>query len=174
MLVAGFWHGNGINFIIWGFLFAFYLIISRSTKKMRGKIVRSLKFKKVPYIYIPLQVIFTFSLVTFAWIFFRANSFAEALYIIKNMFYGLGNITSYLNGYSGLYSGLTEFDNPKIELIYSFFFIIAAEIFQTNINEKSFISKYSVVYRWIVYYFVIFSILLFGVSHFQKFIYYNF
>jgi alginate O-acetyltransferase complex protein AlgI len=174
MVIAGFWHGNGINFIIWGFLFALYLIISRSSKKFRGKTVKLLGLKKVPYIYHPLQIIFTFALVSFAWVFFRANNFQEAVYVIKNLFYGISDISFYLSGYSGIFSGLTEFDNSKIELLYCLFFIIAAEFFQTNISEKSFAGKYSVTYRWIIYYFVIFSILLFGVSHFQKFIYYNF
>ena len=32
------------------------------------------------------QVIITFMLVSFAWIFFRANSLADAIYIIKNLF----------------------------------------------------------------------------------------
>lgn len=174
MLIAGFWHGSGYNFLIWGFLFAFYLTFSRVFKKQKSRLVKITGIKKLPFVYKFIQIVITFFLVCFAWIFFRAGSINEAFYIVKNLFYGLGNLQVYLSGYKEIIAGVTEFDNSKMEFLYMCFFIIVCELLQVNIDEKQFIGKFKIVYRWSVYFFLIFSIMLFGVSHLQKFIYYNF
>lgn len=174
MLIAGFWHGNGFNFIIWGLLFAFYITFARVFKKLKSRMVRIAGIKRFPFVYSLFQIIITFSLVSFAWTFFRANNVNDAIYIIKNSFFGLNNISVYIYGFRDVINGITEFDNSYAEFVYVCFFVIIAEVLQVSINDKEFINRYPVVLKWVVYYFLIFSILLFGVSHFQKFIYYNF
>lgn len=71
-IISGLWHGAAYTFIIWGGLHAIFQILERIFK---------LNFKiKL------LNIIKTFLLVTFAWIFFRANSLQDAFYVITNMF----------------------------------------------------------------------------------------
>jgi D-alanyl-lipoteichoic acid acyltransferase DltB (MBOAT superfamily) len=78
-LVSGFWHGANWTFLIWGgihaLLFLPLLLVNANRKNIHGKQVN---LRNV------LGIAFTFILVTFAWIFFRAASLTEAtLYIAE-------------------------------------------------------------------------------------------
>lgn len=84
-LASGLWHGANWTFVIWGGLHGLYQII--------GELLRPIKDKVYPYIGIRTdsicykigQMLTTFVLVDFAWIFFRANSITEAFGIIQSM-----------------------------------------------------------------------------------------
>ena len=79
-ILSGLWHGAKWTFIIWGFLHAFYLIFSITTKDIRNKIAPSFGiFNKL------INQLTVFGLVTFAWIFFRAESFSKAIQLIKKL-----------------------------------------------------------------------------------------
>jgi alginate O-acetyltransferase complex protein AlgI len=83
-LMSGLWHGAGWNYIVWGSLHGFYLIFALSTKNIRQKIgsfLPDLNTKMKSFI----QVITTFILVTFAWIFFRINDWEKAIVVIKKI-----------------------------------------------------------------------------------------
>lgn len=84
-LISGLWHGASWNFVIWGGLHGIYQIIGKITGKARSNIKSALKIDNSRIVKF-LQVIFTFTIVSFAWIFFRANTFADAVYIVKNLF----------------------------------------------------------------------------------------
>lgn len=80
MLLGGLWHGASWTFIAWGALHGLFLIIERFLKSI------------VPDFHIwaklPVQLLFallTFIAVSFAWIFFRADSFGQAFIIIAAM-----------------------------------------------------------------------------------------
>ena len=80
-LVSGFWHGANWTFIVWGgihsLLFLPLLLYKRNRKHVQ---ITSLKIND------SINVISTFLLVTIAWVFFRADSFAIALDYLYTMF----------------------------------------------------------------------------------------
>lgn len=73
MLVGGLWHGAGWTFIIWGGLHGVFLVANH--------IWRSLEWRMPDVVAWPL----TFLAVVFAWVFFRADSIADAMILIKTM-----------------------------------------------------------------------------------------
>ncbi|NLY76804.1 MAG: MBOAT family protein [Tissierellia bacterium] len=88
-LVSGLWHGANWTFVIWGGLHGIYQIIGTTTYKYRKKIKSVLRLEG-SFLWKVIQVLFTFILVCFAWIFFRANSISDAVYIVKNLFVDIG------------------------------------------------------------------------------------
>lgn len=74
-MVSGLWHGANYTFIIWGALHGFF------------QIIEDLLSKKFNIALIPkvIRWLFTMFVVSFAWIFFRANSLSHALGIIKSI-----------------------------------------------------------------------------------------
>jgi len=81
MLLGGLWHGASWNFVIWGALHGFYLIVERLLKA-RFKDVSlfgSSAFKGLMYLS-------TFLAVTVTWIFFRAESLSGALVLLQALF----------------------------------------------------------------------------------------
>lgn len=84
-LISGLWHGADWTFIFWGGLHGLYQVIGKITKGVRDRI-KSLLRLEGNFLWGLVQNIFTFILVLFAWIFFRANSITESFYIARNLF----------------------------------------------------------------------------------------
>ena len=84
--VSGVWHGAGYNFVVWGFLNGIYIVISRLIAPIKDGFKRITRLDRVPWLSKPFAILITFALISFSWIFFRANSFDDAFYFISNMF----------------------------------------------------------------------------------------
>ncbi len=85
-IVSGFWHGANWTFIIWGALNAVYFLPLLLTKNNRNHIDIVAKDRFFPSIREFFQIILTFTLTVFAWIFFRAENLAHALTYIGDIF----------------------------------------------------------------------------------------
>jgi alginate O-acetyltransferase complex protein AlgI len=78
-VISGLWHGANWTFVLWGFLHAIYLIVAQAISPFVPR------FDRVPRLRACLKVVVTFSLVTFAWIFFRANTVADSWFIATHL-----------------------------------------------------------------------------------------
>lgn len=85
-MISGLWHGANWTFVIWGALHSFYLLSSFVTRKIRSRFITWSHIEKKPGIHALMQTVVTFSLVSFAWIFFRANSVQSAFTLVGNIF----------------------------------------------------------------------------------------
>lgn len=85
-LVSGLWHGANWTFIVWGALHGFYTIFALVTADSRNHIAQASGIMKLPGLYRLLNGLSVFVLVTFAWIFFRAENFHQAKAIIQKIF----------------------------------------------------------------------------------------
>ena len=83
-LVSGVWHGARWGFVVWGGLHGLYMACSVFYRPYQKKLHRALGIEKTRLLKV-WQVFFTFNLVSFAWIFFRANSLTDAFYIVSNL-----------------------------------------------------------------------------------------
>ena len=90
-LVSGLWHGAKMTFVIWGGLNGLYQIFGEITKPFRDRIVNRAGLHRKSAGHRVLQVLITFTLITFSWIFFRADNFAASKEIIRSIF-TTGNI----------------------------------------------------------------------------------
>ena len=84
-LVSGIWHGDGWKYLIWGGLNGFYQVAGEVLSPVRKKIVRALRLDKMGKVYKVMQVMVTFVLVDFAWLFFRADSTGRAFRMARAM-----------------------------------------------------------------------------------------
>lgn len=85
-MICGIWHGVGWTFLIWGCLFGVYLTISNFSKNLQKDFRNSLKIHKNSKFQIVINILLTFSLVTFSWIFFRAQNLHDAFEIVGKLF----------------------------------------------------------------------------------------
>jgi len=85
-LVSGFWHGANWTFIIWGALNAIYFLPLLLRGKNRNHLDIVGQNKILPSLKEVFQITFTFTITTFAWIFFRANNVIHAYEYIKQLF----------------------------------------------------------------------------------------
>ena len=85
-LVSGLWHGAAWTYVIWGAIHGIYQIIGNLTLKARNKALSKVKLseKSLPVILVRRFIVFI--LVCFSWLFFRANSIADAISLLKTLF----------------------------------------------------------------------------------------
>ena len=83
---SGLWHGASWNFVIWGLLHGAYQILGGITEPYRNKLLSSVSLKPDCTIRKIIQIMCTFFLVCFGWIFFRANNMSDALSVIQKIF----------------------------------------------------------------------------------------
>ncbi|GGG11356.1 O-acyltransferase [Dokdonia pacifica] len=81
-IISGFWHGASWTFIFWGFFHAILYLITYYIMRKRKDLAKA---KVYGFKYV-IQVLITFSVVSFAWIFFRAESLDNAFVYIGNLF----------------------------------------------------------------------------------------
>ena len=79
--ISGLWHGAAYTFIIWGAMHGVCMIIERL---VYGDKIKQLsdKFSMANII----RIIITFTIVNFAWIFFRINNLGDVMQIFKKIF----------------------------------------------------------------------------------------
>jgi alginate O-acetyltransferase complex protein AlgI len=85
-IVSGFWHGANWTYIIWGALNACYFLPLFLLNKNRENLVFTKNNIGLNYCIDLIKIVITFSLTTFAWIFFRADNLNHALNYIAQMF----------------------------------------------------------------------------------------
>lgn len=190
--VSGLWHGASLSFVFWGLLNGVYQVLADIIAQIRLFIVkvRDKLLKKFIGDWNPpdadtanpdrfsrrlLQTVVTFSLVTFAWLFFRAGGLREAFGIIVNML-KVGNWPILFDG-SLYYLGVAE--NYMKVLIASIvaLFIVDYHKYQGK-DVAELILKQGWWFRVLLIMLMIFTILLYGcygeLYDVNQFIYFQF
>lgn len=154
-IISGFWHGANWTFIIWGALHGTFLILHIACNKLLQR--WGYQFKPNPFKTF-LQITFTFLLVSFAWVFFRAAYVSDAVYIINSILHF--NVNDQVH-----------FSLNNNEMWFSVFLIVLLclkERFYLTIptqKNHSFIILFSII---------VFSCYFFGVFNNKQFIYFQF
>jgi len=85
-LISGLWHGANWTFVVWGALHGTYLVLAIITQKSRDSLANKIGLSKAKRFNAFVNLAWTFFLVYFAWIFFRANNLQDAFHVIGNIF----------------------------------------------------------------------------------------
>jgi D-alanyl-lipoteichoic acid acyltransferase DltB (MBOAT superfamily) len=161
-LVSGFWHGASWNFIIWGFIHAcFFLPLLLLHQNRKYTEVTIAENRYLPNLKEIVQVLFTFSLVTLAWIFFRQTDSQLAIDYVKRMVVNAVENPEQFKTW------------PKVDA--GIFWIIPFIVYDwiNRRNERVVRFPRHVVLRWFMYVLMIFFIFLFS-NRDVAFIYFQF
>lgn len=172
-LVSGLWHGSNWTYVIWGGIHGLYQLIGIATSKIRNSIKRFFHLENSSISSI-ISILITFSLVSFALIFFRANTIYEALYITKNLF---DNFTNWTDK-QYLYEVITGMGSNLYELkvvVFSIFILIISEIISGKKSVFDFWERKPYIFRLAFYVLIGAVILTTGVYYNAgEFIYFQF
>ena len=172
-LLSGLWHGANWTFIIWGALHGFYLITALILSKPKEKIFKMIT-NISPLTNKILDVSLTFMLVAFAWIFFRANSLSDAIYVITNLFSDFDSISN-INAIKMQFRGIGLYTDDIIKSCVLIIMLITYSLYERDGNVWEKMSKKPRWFRWVIYYILIFGILFVAPhSSVNNFIYFQF
>lgn len=154
-LVSGIWHGAAYNFVIWG---GMHGLLQVAEKLIYGDKLKQIG-SKITFTNV-LRIIITFTLVSFAWIFFRVDS-GTAFTIISKIIttHGTPFVDATTLIYGFLCLGILVFKDFKDEFFEGYLFLYSSN---------------HLTIRWASYIITIIVVLLFGVFQGSSFIYFQF
>lgn len=116
-LVSGIWHGASWCFVAWGGIHGFYLASGVLFKKSRVQLCKRMGIEKSAILKL-WQRFVTFHLVCFSWIFFRASSIDDAMYVATSSLLDLPASLTMLAGEGAFLEHLTLGKSPA-ELLFA-------------------------------------------------------
>ncbi len=163
-ILSGFWHGANWTYVVWGILNAIYFLPLLLANRNRNNLDVVSKGKLFPDIKQLFQILITFCLIVFAWIFFRANNIEHALNYISQM---LSTSFFSLPKFKG-------FEKALLLLIILKIFILLEWIGrEKQYAIENFALTWKRPFRYAFYYIIIITIYLMGGNE-QQFIYFQF
>ena len=145
-LIGGLWHGAGWTVLFWGLLHGVGQVIQRLWGKLGITMPRVLAWA------------ITFVFITVTWVFFRAESWADAMRLMKGM-----------SGLSGIHLNL---DTALLEPVAIMILIAPIVFFCRNSSELSI--SFRPNFRQAVVCAVLFVISLMYITRISEFLYFNF
>ena len=159
-LVSGIWHGANYTYIIWGALHGLYSIIYILIKPWQRKPPQN---SFAGWLMRVGNIALTFTLVTFAWIFFRANSVHDAFTLI-------GHLSSF-GAMPFIGDGISNFAHSILAILILFVIEYKMEYMPHQFNL---FTSPNIVVRWGSIAAALFLILILGVFNGGQFIYFQF
>ncbi len=158
--IIGLWHGGLYKYILGqGIWFWLCIVMEQAGEPIWSKMRKILHIRTESFGFHLFQSLRTFALVCFGNVFFRADSFDKAVEIIKKGFTAEPNPWIFFDG--SLYRlGINEIDMRV--LIVSLIILLIVSCLKEKGSVRRMIDQQGVLFRWLVYYLLIFSVMVFG------------
>jgi len=172
-LLSGLWHGASWTFVAWGALHGLYLVAEALTQPARAALAQRLGLAARPRLLHALGVASTLLLVSYAWIFFRANSLGDAFYISAHLFQGWQGLTAHAAALTVARFFLAY--PPELAVTAAAVALLLAVDLRHEIPALA--ARWhrpAAPVRWAGYFALLLAMLLFGVFTSAQFIYFQF
>lgn len=167
--LSGLWHGADWGYVIWGLLNGLYIVIEKHISSITSRFTK--KDGEAPAAPAPKKSssfgqVVTFILISFSWIFFRAQSLTLSKTIITRIFknFNLLGFMQYmkdcLTAEEPAYLGITAYSWTILIICFVVSWIVDIALQKWNLVEK--FPNSSLPIRWVVYLVLIFAVIMFG------------
>lgn len=163
-LLSGLWHGASWTFVTWGGLHGATQVAEKWVETHTGK-------RKNGRIVNGLRVLATFLIVSVLWVFFRAQRFKDAAYMLVYCYVGFQNPLQYLWG------GCTSLGIDVAGVVKLVFILGLLAVFDYVSLKKdiiAFVGKWKLPCRWGLYIGFVIMIFLLAPATSAEFIYFDF
>ena len=171
MTVAGFWHGAGMNFIIWGFFHGVLLVITHtiktSTRKPQDAAIAPKTsfsfFKLFRFLKIAFFLLVNMFFVSVLWVFFRVGEYQTAIDILSH-------------GYAFWHWSAAGIPQNSFfsHIIFALLILVPIDLAQRHYRKEEFFGELHWVLQALLYTLIIVTILMFKVEIVPPFIYQGF
>ena len=139
-IVSGLWHGANWTFVVWGAVHGLAQVVENAF------VPKDYEARGVAW---AVRVWGTFTFVMLAWVFFRANSIGEAVYVIGNIFTGISDVRTYITDAGYRVFEISRVDKIAFAMSLSLLFIW--DFISLKTDAISFVSRKPLITRWFAY-----------------------
>lgn len=160
-LISGIWHGAGWTFIFWGFLHGAASVIYRFWNTIGFKLNKFVAW------------FITFNFVNSAWVFFRAETWEDALNVLKGMV-GLNGVAvpEYLSHFgmeaSSFFLPIEELSKSIMMIIFAFIIILLGK------NSLKMVENFQLTLKSSIFIAILFIYCVINLNKISEFLYFNF
>lgn len=178
--VSGLWHGADWGYIIWGLLNAVYIMIENKIKSIKARITIAPDDAKASE---PskegspvkqaagrtLRRILNFILISFTWIFFRAQDLPTAMKAITRIFgrFNFSGFVAYVSEKVAQGSGTLLYGLDVVWglglLLVCILVVVIVDVISDQHDITGTLARGNLFVRWLVYFLLIFAIIILGV-----------
>ncbi len=172
-LISGIWHGANWTFLVWGALHGFILVLENYFRRLLVSLKLNIGLNMIVRFF---KITATFVIVSFAWIFFRANTIHDALYICKSVI----TLNSDYITKQGIYDSINSIGLTLAEqllLLCSIIFLFIMELAENKSKDDIHVllKRKNIFLRFGFYYVITVAVLTLGVFYSGgQFIYFQF
>lgn len=166
-MVSGLWHGVSWGFLVWGALHGLYLVAALFYKPYQKKMHVLFGIDKTKFLKFS-QMFVTFNLVSFAWIFFRAEKLGDAWYVITNFGVAFSEIIHIDLIKKAFTTGLS------LASIKALLMGILVFCFAEYVSSRVSLSNLPIYFRWSCYLLFGFLLIILSTTTQYRFVYYQF
>lgn len=162
-LGSGLWHGANWTYVIWGGVHGIAQILEN---------VLHFDTKSNKKIYNAVRMCIVFAFVAFVWVFFRAQSIQDAVFVIGHSLTGIGNPLQYMKaGYAAL-----GMDKVLFKTCMCFILLLGIyDGFSRKYDLIAALGRLNVIVRWMLYIGIVLIILFYApIGNDSSFIYFQF
>ncbi len=145
--LSGLWHGANTTFVLWGLLHGLYQVAERISMPSRNTLARKFHLSNDKLPCRVVSTIVTFALVTFAWIFFRADTMTDLRIVLSNLLR--------VDCYTRVYFDVTVFGLSEIQLsiaAVALLVLFIISLLECNCDLPKRFARLPLLLRWAVYY----------------------
>ena len=158
-LCNGIWHGDAWNYIFFGMYHFVLIVIGNICTPYIISLCSKCHINRNSKIYKGIQILKTTILVIFGELFFRANGLKNGLMMFKKIFTNF-KLDSLINGKVLKYN-LDIYDYIVV-LVFIIVILVISILKEKNVDVRKVVARQNIVLRWLLYYLLILSIVIFG------------
>jgi len=159
-ILTGLWHGTGANYIIWGCYWGSIIIISTLFATEYKKLIKTLNINTSSKYYKRFQILRTCSLYIFSRLLTVPSSLEASREIILKIF---KNFNIWVLFDETLYDIGLDRKDFWIGIMAILILWKINSLKEKGIRVRDKIASYPIILRWLIYYFGILSIIIFGI-----------
>lgn len=147
----GMWHGASFKYVVYGLYYYVLMMIGILLEPVFKKIISIFKINTEVWSYKFFQAVRTILIVCFGMFLFRVDSFKQMGLMIHS------------NASTSLFSlGLKKADFALL-MVGILVMLVVGVMQEFNINIRKELQKQNLLFKWLIYYIIIFSIIIFGI-----------
>lgn len=161
-IALGIWHGAGWTFVVYGFIQGLVIVWEQRTEKIRNKVRKHIGER----LFATLSVIRTYLIFAVSLVFFKAQSVSDALYFLRNISFQTHESWKEIN------IGMS--DHICIVAGSALLLILLYDYFMSKCDLHLRLENQPALFRWTVYYLIVFAVFAYGKFGTENFIYLQF
>lgn len=158
-LAMGMWHGSSWKYIVGeGIWFWLVIVIGDMLSPFSKKAIDKIGINSESFIWRLFRCLRTFFIFSVGMLFFRASSFVEAIRLIGFSVHGVDLDVLFSNDFFKIGLDLYNWIICGVGLV----ILLIVSLLQERGSIRQLIAKQHIIFRWIIYFGLIFSIIIFG------------